>query len=435
MYSINETASKWQFGVLPNYLATLVAGGIKTATCSARCLYTLENAELPKVGQIDIVLDQQNHPIVAIELTAVLIMKFDDISDDIALAEGEGNILEWRQTHQTFFQTLCQNLPENCQFQGVENGFITGDFEVVCEQFKCVHWFSKTYQQWLAFAEQTLLEKGNNPYQSPKVDANLLLQAVTKRSKSAIFAFGETELTQVELQQLAQLLARRAKGEPMAYILGEKEFWSLPLEVSTATLIPRPDTEILVEQALIWANKRLENQEKLQILDLGTGTGAIALALASELGEKAAVIGVDFQPEAVALAKRNCQKLKIKNAHFLLSNWFSCLENQQFDLIVSNPPYIDKDDENLQLGDVRFEPRSALVAEKKGFADLQKIIENAPLHLAENGALILEHGWQQAGGVQHFFQQNAWINIETFTDYGGKERVTKAIWTALSTNY
>ncbi|MDG6785097.1 peptide chain release factor N(5)-glutamine methyltransferase [Glaesserella parasuis] len=275
-----------------------------------------------------------------------------------------------------------------------------------------------------------MLENGSqDPFLNAKADANILLQAVTKRSKSAIFAFAETELNESELRQLAELLARRAKGEPMAYILGEKEFWSLPLAVSTATLIPRPDTERLVEVALEWAYKRLDSSKNLQILDLGTGTGAIALALASELGTKAEIIGIDKQPDAVQLAEKNRQKLGFENVRFLQSDWFEALKNQRFDLIVSNPPYIDKDDENLTQGDVRFEPLTALVAEQNGLSDLQKIIQNAPLYLTPNGALMLEHGWQQAASVQDIFQQNQWNAVTTFQDYGGNDRVTVAIWT------
>lgn len=284
------------------------------------------------------------------------------------------------------------------------------------------------YTQWLSFAEQTLVENAkNDPFLNAKFDANLLLQAVTKRSKSAIFAFAETELSASELTELAEKLARRANGEPMAYILGEREFWSLPLKVSTATLIPRPDTERLVELALDFAYKRLENQKNLQILDLGTGTGAIALAMASELGDKADIIGVDFQPEAVKLAEENRQNLGFNNVRFIQSDWFSSLENQQFDLILSNPPYIDMDDENLRFGDVRFEPLTALVADNKGLSDLQKIIENAPLHLKQQGALMLEHGWQQAEMVRNLFNLTLWEAVETIQDYGGNDRVTKAV--------
>lgn len=284
------------------------------------------------------------------------------------------------------------------------------------------------YQQWLSFAEQQLLKNAeSDPFLNAKFDANLLLQAVTKRSKSAIFAFSETMLSESELVELAEKLARRVKGEPMAYILGQREFWSLPLKVSTATLIPRPDTERLVELALDFAYKRLENQKNLQILDLGTGTGAIALALASELGKKAQIIGVDFQAEAVKLAEENRENLGFSNVQFLQSDWFSALANQRFDLIVSNPPYIDAEDENLTVGDVRFEPLTALVADNNGLSDLQNIIKNAPLYLKPQGALMLEHGWQQGEQVRNLFDLNVWEAIETAQDYGGNDRVTQAI--------
>ena len=283
------------------------------------------------------------------------------------------------------------------------------------------------YRQWLEHAACAL--SGNlaqDPYLEPKTDANLLLRTVTKRTKAAVFAFAETELSPTELERLTELLARRLTGEPMAYILGEREFWSLPLKVSPHTLIPRPDTERLVEIALEWAYKRSDFNKNLHILDLGTGTGAIALALASELGAKARIVGTDFKPEAVVLAESNRRNLGFDNVEFLWSDWFSALENQRFDLIVSNPPYIDKDDEHLLAGDVRFEPLSALVAEKKGMSDLQEIIEKAPLYLTENGALMLEHGREQAQAVQHIFRQNQWLGIETMKDYAGNERVTKA---------
>lgn len=283
------------------------------------------------------------------------------------------------------------------------------------------------YSEWLTYATAKLTEQlSQDPYLNAKLDANLLLQAVTKRSRSAIFAFGETVLSEPELNLLETMLACRTQGEPMAYILGEKEFWSLPLKVSPETLIPRPDTERLVEVALEWACKRLETQKSLQILDLGTGTGAIALALASELKDKAKVLGVDFKPEVVALAESNRQTLQIENARFIQSDWFSSLENQKFDLIVSNPPYIDEEDENLKIGDVRFEPLTALVAGNHGLSDLQKIIENAPLYLKHNGALFLEHGWQQATAVQTIFQQNDWQAVETIQDYANLDRITKA---------
>ncbi|WP_458119261.1 peptide chain release factor N(5)-glutamine methyltransferase [Mannheimia haemolytica] len=415
MQTDNITLSEWQFGEKPNTLANLVLAGIKTATCSGYCFYKLDNVPIPQKGERHIVLDSQNCPVVMIELTCVERKKWFEIDEKFALLEGADSFSEWERTHRNFF---------NAQLERA----IDEQFELVCEQFHTVNIFSKTYAQWFRFAEQTLLENAEqDPFLNAKFDANLLLQAVTKRSKSAIFAFSETVLSERELVELAEKLARRAKGEPMAYILGYREFWSLSLKVSPATLIPRPDTERLVELALEYAYKRLENQKMLQILDLGTGTGAIALALASELGEKAQIIGVDFQNEAVQLAEENRQHLGFNQVSFLQSDWFSSLTNQQFDLIVSNPPYIDEADENLTVGDVRFEPLTALVADNKGLSDLQKIIENAPLYLKPQGALILEHGWQQGNAVRDLFDLNLWEQLETAQDYAGNDRVTKAI--------
>lgn len=429
---------QWQFGAKPNTLVNLVVAGKKTATCSGKIFYDLTNEAIPQMNGIaQIILDTQNNPIVEIQLNAIFIEEFGNIPDEFALAEGEGDVAYWRSAHQQFFnQQISEYSAQSSRLQqldtaqSIKHNQITDKFELVCERFKVIKIYPKTYQQWLEFAEQTLLENAQqDPFLNAKSDANVLLQSVTKRSKSAIFAFSETLLTENELRQLAQRLARRANGEPMAYILGEKEFWSLPLAVSTATLIPRPDTERLVEIALAFAYKRLDSQQKLQILDLGTGTGAIALALASELKTQADIIGVDKLPEAVALAEKNRQTLGLTNVQFRQSNWFDALQNQQFDLIVSNPPYIDAQDENLTVGDVRFEPLSALVADAQGTADLQKIIENAPRYLRYNGALILEHGWQQAHWVQEKLKQHQWDNIHTAQDYSGHDRVTFALWT------
>ncbi|MDP8078459.1 peptide chain release factor N(5)-glutamine methyltransferase [Phocoenobacter skyensis] len=284
------------------------------------------------------------------------------------------------------------------------------------------------YAQWLKYATiQLSKNKATDPYLNPKSDANLLLQIVTGRSKASLFAFTETELSDTELQQLSALLSRRLTGEPMAYIMGEKEFWSLPLKVATSTLIPRPDTERLVEIALEFALKRLDQKENLQILDLGTGTGAIALALATELGKKVQIIGIDKSLNAVQLAEQNRQNLKLNQVRFLQSDWYEALDMQRFDLIVSNPPYIDKQDVNLQQGDVRFEPRSALIAEQQGLSDLQKIITHAPLYLKPQGALFLEHGWQQAKQVQQLFSTSLWYAPQTEKDYNHNDRVTWAI--------
>ena len=289
-----------------------------------------------------------------------------------------------------------------------------------------------TYQQWLADAAQALNQV--NPTENSQVDALVLLQHATGKSRTQILAFDETEIDEKVRLKLTALLDRRLKGEPIAYILGEKEFWSLPLNVSEGTLIPRPDTEILVEKTLQIALEKLEeNPPYFRILDLGTGTGAIALALASELSlicQKKAiqldVIGVDLMPEVVKLAQSNAEKNQL-DVQFLQSRWFEHVEGQ-FDIIVSNPPYIDETDEHLSQGDVRFEPRSALVAGENGLADLRHLIECAPVHLKDNGYLLLEHGWKQGEEVRSIFWQNHWQGVATIRDYGDNERVTLGYW-------
>ncbi|ANI82761.1 peptide chain release factor N(5)-glutamine methyltransferase [Kosakonia oryzae] len=269
------------------------------------------------------------------------------------------------------------------------------------------------YQQWLRAAISQLQTS-----ESPRRDAEILLGFVTGKTRTFILAFGETRLTAEQQQQLDALLARRALGEPVAHLVGEREFWSLPLFVSPATLIPRPDTECLVEQAL----NRLP-ASPCRILDLGTGTGAIALALASERPD-CHVTAVDVVAEAVALAQRNAEHLAITNVEILQSRWFSALAGQQFAMIVSNPPYIDEQDPHLAQGDVRFEPLSALVAADHGLADLQTIICDARRFLLPGGWLLLEHGWQQGAAVRSLFSQYGWQEVETCRDYGGNERLT-----------
>ena len=288
------------------------------------------------------------------------------------------------------------------------------------------------YKEWLAQAIADLAQK--NPTENSKIDALVLLQHATGKSRTQILAFDDTEIDEKVRLKLTALLDRRLKGEPIAYILGEKEFWSLPLNISKGTLIPRPDTEILVEKALQIALEKLqENPPHFRILDLGTGTGAIALALASELSSicqkrqiSLEIIGVDLMPDVVALAQSNAERNEL-NVQFLQSRWFENITGQ-FDLIVSNPPYIDAQDEHLRQGDVRFEPLSALVANDVGYADLRHIIELAPSYLNSNGVLLLEHGWQQGEKVRSIFQENHWEMVETVRDYGDNERVTLGFW-------
>lgn len=276
-----------------------------------------------------------------------------------------------------------------------------------------------TFQQWLIQAVARLTQSD-----SPRRDAEILLEHVTGKGRAFIFAFAETPLDDEQGAALEALLARRIIGEPVAHLVGVREFWSLPLFVSPATLIPRPDTECLVEQALA----RLPSGP-CAILDLGTGTGAIALALASERAD-CQVTAVDLMPDAVALAQRNALNLQLRNVTIAQSCWFSALAGQTFSLIVSNPPYIDEHDPHLTQGDVRFEPKTALVAAQAGLADLATLIDDARAHLLPGGWLLLEHGWQQGEAVRGLFAQAGYRQVETCRDYGGNERLTLGMWHA-----
>jgi release factor glutamine methyltransferase len=275
-----------------------------------------------------------------------------------------------------------------------------------------------TVAQAVAWATQRLQPSSD----SAKLDAEVLLLHVLDKPRSYLFTWPEAELNTQQIDTFKALVAKRELGHPVSHLVGIREFWSLELEVNNSTLIPRPDTETLVEKAL-----SLDLPTDAKMLDLGTGTGAIALSLASEQPNWQ-VTAVDFSEQAVALAKRNQQKLALNNVTVLHSNWFSAVPNQQFDLIVSNPPYIDEQDEHLSQGDVRFEPMSALVAPDNGMADIKVIIEQARQYLAPNGYLLIEHGYQQALLLQEFFAQMAYSNILTIKDMAGCDRVTMAQW-------
>lgn len=274
------------------------------------------------------------------------------------------------------------------------------------------------YQSWLTAAVQRL-----SGSESPKRDAEILLEYVTGKRRTFLLAFGETRLSEEQRRRLDALLARRENGEPIAYLTGTREFWSLPLAVSPATLIPRPDTECLVERAL----RLLPSDRPSSLLDLGTGTGAIALALASERPD-CRVTGVDIQPDAVALAQYNARALALHNARFLLGDWFAPVAGERFALIASNPPYIDAGDIHLTQGDVRFEPAGALVAAHDGLADLAAIIERAPHFLLPDGWLLLEHGWLQGEPVRQRLLARGFRQVVTCRDYGGNERVSLGRW-------
>ncbi|MGR6758266.1 peptide chain release factor N(5)-glutamine methyltransferase [Aeromonas veronii] len=259
--------------------------------------------------------------------------------------------------------------------------------------------------------------------ESPRADADVLLCHLLGCRRSYLMTWPERELDAAQQATLQGWLARRLNGEPIAHLVGEREFWSLPLKVSPATLIPRPDTEVLVEQALT----RIP-QGPCAVLDLGTGTGAIALALKSERPE-IDVWAVDRMADAAALARENSAALGLP-IEVRDGSWFEPLgepdrdNTPRFAVIVSNPPYIDGADPHLEQGDVRFEPRSALVADDAGLADIRHIVAHAPAYLLPDGWLLLEHGWDQGEAVRQLLRDGGYREVATVRDYGDNDRVT-----------
>lgn len=273
----------------------------------------------------------------------------------------------------------------------------------------------------LTFQGHQLLAKTSD---SAKLDVEILLSFVLKKERSYLLTWPENKLSDEQLLEFISLLSRRAEGEPIAYLVGVKEFWSLSFAVSKSTLIPRPDTETLIELILdLHADDKV-----LTCLDLGTGTGAIALALASEkpLWQ---IDALDFNIEAVSLAQYNANNLSLTQVSIYQSDWFDSVdENKKFDLIVSNPPYIDDNDVNLTQGDVRFEPKSALVASEQGLADIKHIANKARFFLNANGQLYFEHGFEQGLEVRNILTSLGYKHAQTVRDLNGHERVTWAIY-------
>lgn len=271
----------------------------------------------------------------------------------------------------------------------------------------------------VTFGQQLLL-----PYSdSAKLDTEILICFVLNKPRSFLLTWPEHKLTERQTEQFSALILRRVQGEPIAYIVKTREFWSLSLQVSPATLIPRPDTEILVEQVLSH-----HQGAELSCLDLGTGTGAIALALASER-PKWQIEAVDYSHDAVALAKRNALNLNLAQVNIYQSDWFSNVaKDKRFDVIVSNPPYIDENDHHLNEGDVKFEPKTALVASDNGLADIKIIARHALSFLNSGGFLYIEHGFEQSHAVQTILADLAYSDIQTVKDYNHNERVTWACY-------
>ena len=256
---------------------------------------------------------------------------------------------------------------------------------------------------------------------SAKFDAELLLAYVLKKDRSYLYTWPERQATEAQYQDFEQFIQRRLQGEPIAYIVGKQAFWTLNLKVSKDTLIPRPETELLIETALDYYSP----QDNLSILDLGTGTGAIALAIASEFTQSQ-LLAVDISSAALDIAQDNAVQHGINNIQFLHSNWFNDIPSQHFDLILSNPPYIETDDPHLQQGDLRYEPRLALSSGKDGFRDIQQIIQSSQPYLKPQGWLMFEHGYQQASMARQYLSQAKFNHIQSLRDLAGHERISMA---------
>lgn len=260
--------------------------------------------------------------------------------------------------------------------------------------------------------------------QEGKADASALLLHVLQKPRSYLFTWPDAELSLVHEQAFKELVGERQKGVPVAHLTGEREFWSLPLKVNASTLIPRPDTETMVE----WALELVPNQSA-KVMDLGTGTGAIALALASERPAWQ-VLALDFQQGAVELATENAHALKLDSqVEVRKSDWFTKVQAEQnYQMILSNPPYIEESDPHLSQGDVRFEPKSALTAGADGLDDIRLLVEQSSDYLAQGGWLLLEHGYNQAEAVAELFKAKGFGKVETRKDLGGQPRITGGQW-------
>ncbi len=272
--------------------------------------------------------------------------------------------------------------------------------------------------------------------ESARLDAELLLTHVLGLTRAALYARLRDELDAEARAKVDALLARRMRGEPIAYITGVREFWFLPLKITPAVLVPRPETEVLVEQALL----RLPEDRDLALIDLGTGSGAIALALAKER-PRAIVHAVDASDAALAVAEENAKRLGLSNLRFVLGHWFwaipgewerSLASDLRFDLVASNPPYVAGNDPHLMQGDLRFEPRMALTPEGDGLSAIRDISHDARARLKPGGWLILEHGHDQGPAVRHILDRDGYTDVETIRDMEDRDRVTLGRWLAVS---
>ncbi len=278
---------------------------------------------------------------------------------------------------------------------------------------------SRTLRQVLVTATRQLAEVST----SSRLDAELLLAAALERPRSYLHAWPERVLEPEPAARFAAWLNRRREGEPVAYLLGRREFWSLELEVTPDTLIPRPETELLVELAL----ERLLLNQAVNVADLGTGSGALALALAVERPQ-ARILATDQSSAALTVARRNAQRLSITQVEFRQGDWCAPLAGEGFDLIVANPPYVAVTDSRWREGALRFEPSTALIAGEEGLDALRIIIAAAPDHLEPGGWLLLEHGYDQGESVPGLLRERGFVNVSDHRDTAGWSRSSCGRW-------
>lgn len=253
-----------------------------------------------------------------------------------------------------------------------------------------------------------------------RLDAEVLLAHVLSESRVYLYSWPEKSVSEKDIIQFNSFIMRRLAGEPIAYLVGKKEFWSLMLDVKPGVLIPRPETELLVELAL----KLLPEEQEIQLLELGTGSGAISLALAFERPHWT-LFATDISVESIAVAKENARKLSLNNIHFYLMDWFKALHSKPlFHAIISNPPYIAENDSHLSSTELSFEPIQALKSGVDGLLDLQKIIADSENYLLSKAWLLVEHGFNQSSSVSAFFKAKHFINVKTYKDLAAVNRVT-----------
>lgn len=267
----------------------------------------------------------------------------------------------------------------------------------------------------------TLLHKGRD---TARMDAEILLAHVLQQSRTWLHTWPEYLVAPACIHAFNQLLEKRKNGEPIAYLTGQKEFWSLMLHVTQDTLIPRPETEMLVELTL----DLLKDKADACLLDAGTGSGAIALALAHEKPHWD-ISACDSSEAALQVARDNAERLQLETIHFYQSDWFSALpSHKKYHAILSNPPYIAENDPHLGEGDLRFEPKQALRSPQAGYQDLEHLIAKAPAFLEDGGLLLLEHGYNQRERVAAAFHQQGYTKVISWPDYQGLDRISAGIW-------